>query len=249
MLRSRGFTLIELLVVIAIIAILAAILFPVFAQAREKARATTCLSDNKQIGISMAMYMQDYDNTFPPQRTDGMLTLAAGGKEGTYYDALLPYQKNYQIWICPSDSKNTNAGYQTGTTPPAMGYHMNGNLITLTGLAEATVAAPSNCLLMRESGAGVVWKQAWLRPYRGGCDDTFCASGLVWVDTLGCIAADKAGGHKAGPHMNGYNFLVADTHAKWMRPERAIDLAMFPEDTGRSLKTNHPKASPACFSP
>jgi prepilin-type N-terminal cleavage/methylation domain-containing protein len=63
--RRRGFTLIELLVVIAIIAILAAILFPVFAHAREKARAATCLSTCKQIGLSMAMYLQDYDFTFP----------------------------------------------------------------------------------------------------------------------------------------------------------------------------------------
>src|SRR6266852_2791150 len=64
--RREGFTLIELLVVIAIIAILAAILFPVFAQAREKARAASCLSNNKQIGLAVAMYLQDYDETYPP---------------------------------------------------------------------------------------------------------------------------------------------------------------------------------------
>jgi prepilin-type N-terminal cleavage/methylation domain-containing protein len=245
---NRGFTLIELIVVIAIIAILAAILFPVFAQAREKARAAVCLSNNKQIGLSVAMYVQDYDSTFPAQRTDGLLTLTAGGKEATYYDALLPYQKNQQIWLCPSDIANTYSGYQATVAPPAMGYVMNGNVVTATGLAEAAVAAPSNCLLIRESGAGIVWKPAWLRPYRGGCDDTFCGqNGFVWVQGLGCVSPDKAGGQKAGPHMNGYNFLLADTHAKWLRPEAAIELAHFPEDTGRSTKAAHPKANPPCF--
>jgi prepilin-type N-terminal cleavage/methylation domain-containing protein len=246
--RECGFTLIELLVVIAIIAILAAILFPVFAQARESARATTCLSNNKQVGLAVAMYMQDYDNTFPAQSADGLLTVAAGGKVPTYYDELLPYEKNQNIWYCPSDTPNTNDnGKKVPLAPPALGYHMNGNLITKTGLSEAVVAAPSNCLMMRESGAGVTWREAYLRPYSGGCDDTFCANGFVWVDTLGCVAPDKAGGHKAGPHRNGYNMLVADTHAKWFRPERAIDLAQFPEDTGRSTKAAHPKANPACF--
>src|SRR5437868_2721825 len=210
--RFGAFTLIELLVVIAIIAILAAILFPVFAQARESARQTTCLSNIKQIGISMAMYLQDYDGTYPSQPGDGMKTLAAGGKVGTYYDALQPYEKNQQIWLDPSGS---TAGGDAPLKVPAMTYHMNGNLITKEGLAEAAVAAPSNCLLMRESGAGYPYWEAYLRPYRGGCDDTFiAASNTVWRDK-----------GRAGPHKDGYNLLVADTHAKWYRPETAIQLA------------------------
>jgi prepilin-type N-terminal cleavage/methylation domain-containing protein len=237
--QKRGFTLIELLVVIAIIAILAAILFPVFAQARESARQTTCLSNNKQIGLSVAMYMQDYDNTFPSQPADGLLTVADGGKVPTYYDELLPYQKNQQIWICPSDLPNPSNDPHGKPTlkPPAMGYHMNGNLITKTGLAEATVAAPSNCLLMRESGAGAVWFEAYLRPYPGDCDDTFVvSSNSVWRGAEG----------RAGPHKDGYNLLLADTHAKWFRPEAAEELAQFPEDTGKSLQINH-KGATRCF--
>jgi prepilin-type N-terminal cleavage/methylation domain-containing protein len=231
--HASGFTLIELLVVIAIIAILAAILFPVFAQARESARQSVCLSNNKQIGLSVAMYMQDYDSTFPAQRSDGMVTMAAGGKAPTYYDELLPYEKNQHIWLCPSDQAAAGAKL----APPFMGYHMNGNLITPTGLAEASVAAPSNCLLMRESGAGWVYNAAYLRPYPKGCDDTFVGSNnTVW----------RSNG-KAGPHKDGYNFLIADTHAKWFRPEAAINLAQFPEDEGKSLKVNHPKANPVCF--
>jgi prepilin-type N-terminal cleavage/methylation domain-containing protein len=227
----RGFTLIELLVVIAIIAILAAILFPVFAQAREKARSATCLSNNKQIGVAVSMYTADYDETYPSQRKDEMISLAAGGKEGTYYDALSPYIKSGKIWICPSDLPNPDAARKAKLEPPAMGYHMNGNLITAAGLSEAAVAAPANCMLMRESGAGVTWREAWLRPFRGGCD---------------AIVGWKGPGGKNGPHMDGYNFLLADTHAKWFTDRASLELAQFPEDTGKSTKALHPKANPAC---
>lgn len=95
--RSRkGFTLIELLVVIAIIAILAAILFPVFARAREKARQTSCLSNLKQLGLGMLMYAQDYDECTPVAYS------GINWWNGTWRERLLPYVKNYQIYDCPS---------------------------------------------------------------------------------------------------------------------------------------------------
>src|SRR5256714_11050862 len=99
--RRIGFTLIELLVVIAIIAILAAILFPVFAQAREKARATSCLSNTKQLGLATYMYVQDYDETYA---LNLYLTNPATGEITTFIDAHIPYIKNQQIYVCPSDS-------------------------------------------------------------------------------------------------------------------------------------------------
>ena len=95
----RGFTLIELLVVIAIIAILAAILFPVFARAREKARQTSCLNNLKQIGIAVNMYIQDYDGTYPAGFPMGDATCVTG--------FLNPYIKNSQVWLCPSGSKSS----------------------------------------------------------------------------------------------------------------------------------------------
>src|SRR5687768_4219676 len=94
--RRRAFTLIELLVVIAIIAILAAILFPVFAQARDKARTSSCLSNTKQLGTALMMYTQDFDETNVPNGT--------GTNNPQWPDLLQPYAKNTGILICPSSN-------------------------------------------------------------------------------------------------------------------------------------------------
>lgn len=110
--RSTAFTLIELLVVIAIIAVLAAILFPVFAQAREKARQSACVSNLKQIGTAFALYMQDYDGLLPDRR-DLKSSLPGGFRPWTSWPpfdpragwaaiTLDPYTRNTQIWSCPS---------------------------------------------------------------------------------------------------------------------------------------------------
>ena len=115
--RENGFTLIELLVVIAIIAILAAILFPVFAQARDKARAASCLSNCKQIGLSYHMYIQDYDEHIPVHcnRIVGSATGVDKYLENSCYpgwisNALRPYEKSPDIYYCPS--KNVmNTGF------------------------------------------------------------------------------------------------------------------------------------------
>ncbi len=115
--NKKGFTLIELLVVIAIIAILAAILFPVFAKAREKARQTSCLSNLKQIGTATAMYVQDYDETFYPHRMNSGVgsnpffqsgqypSISGSAQNKVFWISLLnPYTKNNQIFVCPSNS-------------------------------------------------------------------------------------------------------------------------------------------------
>ncbi|MGE5531778.1 MAG: DUF1559 domain-containing protein [Bacteroidota bacterium] len=102
---KRGFTLIELLVVIAIIAILAAILFPVFAKAREKARQSSCLNNVKQITLGLMQYTQDYDERFPGgASTHWGDYVYPAYPHGGYVDAIYPYVKNVQVFMCPSDS-------------------------------------------------------------------------------------------------------------------------------------------------
>lgn len=104
--RRSGFTLIELLVVIAIIAILAAILFPVFAQAREKARQSACLSNMRQVGLGCRMYTQDYDETFP------LVNYSYWALQPQLLHSVDPYIKNKNIWSCP----NYAARFQNGLT-------------------------------------------------------------------------------------------------------------------------------------
>jgi len=103
---KRGFTLIELLVVIAIIAILAAILFPVFAKAREKARQASCLSNSKQLALAVLQYCQDYDEMYPynegPYPAAHWYKFDLGGAFSGFVSPLMPYVKNSQISFCPS---------------------------------------------------------------------------------------------------------------------------------------------------
>jgi prepilin-type N-terminal cleavage/methylation domain-containing protein/prepilin-type processing-associated H-X9-DG protein len=138
-LSRRGFTLIELLVVIAIIAILAAILFPVFAQAREQARKTVCLSNLKQLAIGTVMYVQDYDETFPFRNS-------SLGADYTWAALIQPYVKNKNIAACPNTPDDVTRMYNT---PLWLGYGMNGalwvdypnNMATLAGIPSPALTA------------------------------------------------------------------------------------------------------------
>ena len=140
---KRGFTLIELLVVIAIIAILAAILFPVFARAREKARQSSCLSNVKQLMLGILMYAQDYDERLIP----GCGWLNPDTPPYWYWDDLLaPYLKNTQILICPSD--NTAQGY--GWNYQEFGYYIGSHGTGwMTALAE--IDKPSETILIGDN--------------------------------------------------------------------------------------------------
>lgn len=138
----RGFTLIELLVVIAIIAILAAILFPVFAKAREKARQSSCLSNTKQLVLGCLQYAQDYDEAFPKHRCNSGTNIAGP----CYFMEIFPYLKSSQILKCPSSSY---AAY--GNPYPNLDYGFN---IHLEGDPIAKSQYPAQQCMLAESRYG-----------------------------------------------------------------------------------------------
>jgi prepilin-type N-terminal cleavage/methylation domain-containing protein len=164
--KRTGFTLIELLVVIAIIAILAAILFPVFAQAREKARQSVCLSNFKQIGLGVMMYAQDYDETYPMNR----LQVLPGGSENvrrivSWKSVTLPYVKNIDVYRCPSNplhnhKDETADSEQWGYPAFPISYAYNGTILwnSVTPnppvLRLAAVPEPARYLMIIENRQG-----------------------------------------------------------------------------------------------
>lgn len=181
---TGAFTLIELLVVIAIIAILAAILFPVFAQAREKARQTSCLSNQKQIGLGVMMYVQDYDEVYP---MDQWYTTT--GDQVRWFDSVNPYVKNGDkfafnnrsngaggIWSCPSFPSKQTAQYGVHLYVfPDGGSCPWINSPTTKTTPMAAIDAPAEKIAIVEKGQND-GNESWL---------TFVPDEWNWTDTVG----------------------------------------------------------------
>ncbi len=186
--KRRGFTLIELLVVIAIIAILAAILFPVFARAREKARQSSCLSNQKQWVVSWQMYIQDYDENIPPYC---LRIVDPPGWGLTWYQLLEPYVKNNQIRLCPSNTGASSQNY--GLSYAYNGYYLRDPQWGFGEGADtlAEVSYPAECFVMGEGDQGMYFLY-----YPG---QTGYEQYVGWER------------HNAGAN---YNFV--DGHAKWL---------------------------------
>jgi prepilin-type N-terminal cleavage/methylation domain-containing protein/prepilin-type processing-associated H-X9-DG protein len=222
--RNRAFTLIELLVVIAIIAILAAILFPVFAQAREKARQTACLSNLKQVGLALMMYTQDYDETNPPYN-DGVTNFnapAVVARTPNFLGCLSPYTKNKGIYACPSVPNVTGAQACDPVAFPDSCTSYLGNA-PIIGATLAVVPNPAEIVYVQE----LFNKRnfAFMRPR------VLSASAGTyqwWHFPRGTGSLENY----TFVHMEGGNVLFCDGHAKFRKATsmRSRDYGLTPDD-------------------
>ena len=203
----RGFTLIELLVVIAIIAILAAILFPVFGRAREKARQTACLSNLKQIGTAISMYASDYDGMMPWQQM--FVTWGSVGNLGmpAWTEAIYPYTKNKQIHLCPSAPTNTIATYSFNQYVMSIPYgwaYVYGPY-TIDSAPDPSAAA----MVFDRVGTSGVWQDA------AYADADLTNEGQIDGGTDDAAEGDQCAMEFPGRHNSGNNVVFMDGHTKW----------------------------------
>jgi len=225
--RRSAFTLIELLVVIAIIAILAAILFPVFAKVREKARQTSCLSNEKQLGLSIIQYVQDYDEKFPAGYIVGAAntgsalvapnidTNKSNGLTGWQWaQQIYSYTKSMGVYKCPDEGQNVSQS-----------YYFNQNLV---GESEAVLVSPALTVSVAEFGrppqSSTVGVDGW--DPSNIADASISGVGASYTDYNNntVIAANGEGQHYSGTnpprHGTGVNYLAADGHVKFLNPTK-----------------------------
>ena len=215
---------IELLVVIAIIAILAAILFPVFARARENARRSSCQSNLKQINLGLIQYRQDYDEKFVPQNVFNSGPFSASRTYG-WADTIQPYLKSTQIYQCPSESGgpydivNHPEPSTTGLAYTDYGYNVR--LSTPSGsnnpapVSEAVVENPVLSIVIFEDFAG--------NARRGSSGAQSASTPITACSGTNCLAnlrgatGTNAGGGGLYRHLEGSNFAFIDGHVKWYK--------------------------------
>lgn len=239
--HQRGFTLIELLVVIAIIAILAAILFPVFAQARESARQASCLSNLRQFALATLQYVQDYDELFPQSvySMDAPILIPfSNNRVFTVYDAVAPYVKNNDILVCPSSRPGIDfeailqtvglrgsggfryasyalnfAVFQDPAVPP--GLFADDPVVSL-----AQIQDPVNTTMFFDS----VYKRPNDPPIDPNCPRP------TWLFGWDNFPGDPR-------HKDGININFVDGHAKWYRRNAHIPGKSIDPSTGREVDT------------
>lgn len=224
--RRLGFTLIELLVVIAIIAILAAILFPVFARAKAAAKKTVCLSNMRQIGMAFEMYMADWDDRLPDRR-DLKLSLPGGYRPWTTWPpsdpragwaiiALAPYTKNDEIWMCPTAKAVFKGAIQVEQST-LDGATSN---VWLWRFDRPDFPIPLDNLWGKSPAQAVADLRAANSPFIGvpdGVADVEMMVDAYFPDTIPSTPPAYKG---KAVHFGGRNRLFLDTHVKFLRDQR-----------------------------
>ncbi|MDR3710944.1 MAG: DUF1559 domain-containing protein [Capsulimonadaceae bacterium] len=221
-----AFTLIELLVVIAIIAILAAILFPVFATAREKARQTSCASNEKQLGVAMMQYVQDYDEAYPEQYWSGTLNQWVPNNQSFWIGNLYPYIKSAGVYQCPdltvtgyTVSGNVVPSSMTITSCYTLNWYIMDRYYTTTGIhvpvTQSLITMASNIIALAE-GPGLSTAGVYTGCYPA-MNDGFQHVYSTYPPCSAASLATSSCQRQSFPHSNGSNYLFCDGHVKWMQ--------------------------------
>lgn len=236
--KTNGFTLIELLVVIAIIAILAAILFPVFSQAKAAAKKTACLANVKEIGLAAQLYIQEYDDAYPQVKAtttnQPQIDDADGSIEepdlGSVFTWLVPYIQKSQatdeamirttLYVCPADPNPNDPTCPTVINvggPQVNSYLINGYFVW--GLTESQVQHVSNTLYFGER------RSVPVNGVPQYCDDIYHS----WWNPSNPVAPendmDPVAGAISDRHLGGCNYVFADGHAGYKKPSQTFNLA------------------------
>ena len=208
--RRYGFTLIELLVVIAIIAILAAILFPVFAQARDKARSISCLSNCRQIGMAFMQYTQDYDEFLP------LTTYPVASNSWT--DTVQPYIKIRGVFRCPSDtSQNWSVPLAGESDVRRASYFLNAWMAGVQPYGNlAAIGSPSSVIYLAENAENIT--RDHFHPFYWG-NPSEQTSGYMQNLTFD-PGKDETKELALRRHQGGFNVTYADGHSKWVQWSR-----------------------------
>jgi len=237
--NKNAFTLIELLVTIAIIAILAAILFPIFARARENARRASCMSNLKQAGLATMMYVQDYDGFYPPRYSRNNSTppdghdWSAGNGYWFWPQLLYPYTKNTQFDVCPSSNNpNITSNWQPRNYGANIYVFVEWNLARVS---EASIDSAASTYMIMDAG-NFSMNKTQTHTYGDG----FYLPGM---GTLGgtCTGAPSASMSDCleGRHFHGVNMTFADGHVKWLKTQ----VVMSEGQKGNSTSAFNPAAN------
>lgn len=223
--RKTGFTLIELLVVIAIIALLAAILFPVFARARENARRSSCQSNLKQMALGVKQYVQDYDECFP------LYSLNADILQNGWMRQLQPYTKSEQIFQCPSETTAAVALPSSGASPLTNGtndYFYNENIgfkgiynnsvFSYSGtVKESEIEYSANIILLGDHASGNEANYANCMECTGGVESPSNPAPTGMAPYKWPVGGSSGNATVAIRHLDGANYAFVDGHVKWYK--------------------------------